>query len=172
HETETDSGFTGVWRADTIRDLGGWDEAAYPNEDTELASRIREGGGRLVLVPEMAAQYTPRNSLTALWRQYWRYGRGRGRTARLHPISIRRSHALCPGLVLTLITAVGPLRRPRPAARAGVALYLAALSATAVGVRPRREAPFVGLVLVTMHVSWGAGYLVGITSKRPAVKPG
>ncbi|MFZ0042458.1 MAG: glycosyltransferase, partial [Solirubrobacteraceae bacterium] len=30
HETETDSGFTGVWRADTIRDLGGWDEAAYP----------------------------------------------------------------------------------------------------------------------------------------------
>lgn len=170
-EVETDSGFTGLWRHSTIARYGGWDELAYPNEDTELASRIREDGGRLLLLPGMAAAYTPRNSLRALWKQYWRYGRGRGRTARMHPISIRRSHALCPGLVLALLGAVTPVAAPRRAARAGLGVYVGALVATAAPARPRRDAPYVPLVLVVLHISYGIGYLIGIITKRPAVRP-
>ena len=61
--------------------LGGWDELAAVNQDTELSSRIRKDGGRIVCVPQMAADYIPRSSLGALALQYWRYGQYRARTA-------------------------------------------------------------------------------------------
>lgn len=167
-ELETDSGFTGVWRRDTVLALGGWDELAYPNEDSELAARIRERGGRLFLLPSLAAEYTPRNSLRALAQQYWRYGRARARTARLHPISARPSHALPPALVLNTVAAGLPLRRVSRLARCGFAVYLAALIATSLRLRGR-EAWAVPLVLVVMHGSWGAGYIVGFTYPVAAV---
>lgn len=170
-ETETDSGFTGLWCRDTLVRHGGWDELTYPNEDSELAARIRKDGGRLLLVPAMAAEYTPRSSARALWLQYWRYGRGRGRTARLHPISIRRSHVLCPALVVTMAAAAAPSRRLRRPARSGLLVYLAALLATGASVRPRRHAPYVPLLLAGMHMSWGTGYLLGLATKRSTVRP-
>jgi succinoglycan biosynthesis protein ExoA len=169
-EMETDSGFTGIWLNETIVRHGGWDTDAYPNEDTELASRIREEGGRLMLVPEMASEYMPRNTLKSLWLQYWRYGRGRGRTARLHPISVRRSHVLTPGLVLTSIASVGPVKPLRAPARVGLLVYLGALLTTAVAARPRRDAPYLPLVLMTMHLSHGCGYLIGLVRPGPVVK--
>ncbi len=170
-EAETDSGFTGMWRRDTLLGLGGWDELAYPNEDSELAARIRESGGRLLLIPQMAAEYTPRNSLRSLWVQYWRYGQARGRTARLHPNSVRRSHALCPALVLTLAAAVTPIPRLSRPARAALGVYAAAVLLTAATARPRRHAAFLPIILPVMHVSWGAAYLRGLATKRSIVKP-
>src|SRR5688572_7837960 len=62
-EIETDTAFTGVWRRETLVDLGGWDEEAITNEDGELAARIRAQGGRIVCVPEMAAECVTRDSL-------------------------------------------------------------------------------------------------------------
>jgi succinoglycan biosynthesis protein ExoA len=170
-EVETDSGFTGMWRRDTIVALGGWDELAYPNEDSELASRIREGGGRLLLVPRMAAEYIPRNSLKSLWIQYWRYGQARGRTARMHPISVRRSHLLCPALTVTVAAAVVPDRRLSRPARAALGVYAAAVLATAATARPRRHAVFLPVIFPVMHLSWGTGYLRGLATKHSIVKP-
>jgi succinoglycan biosynthesis protein ExoA len=171
-ETETDSGFTGLWRRDLLLRHGGWDELAYPNEDSELAARLRKAGGRLVLVPELAAQYTPRNSLRALSVQYWRYGRSRARTARLHPMTVRRSHLLPPLLVLAgglaLMAPAGIAR----AARLSLAGYGGVLLATAIRADSvPSEAPFIPLVLIVMHVSWGAGYLLGCAYPAPAVRP-
>jgi GT2 family glycosyltransferase len=171
-EVETDSGFTGMWHRDTLLRHGGWDERAYPNEDSELAARIREAGGRLLLVPAMAAEYTPRNSLRSLWVQYWRYGQARGRTARLHANSVRRSHVLCPGLVLVLASAAAPVAWLRRPARAALGVYGTAVVATAATAHPRRDAVYVPLILAVMHVSWGAGYLRGLVTKGTAVKPG
>jgi succinoglycan biosynthesis protein ExoA len=171
-ETETDSGFTGVWERDTLTRLGGWDALAYPNEDSELASRIREEGGRLVMLPELAAQYAPRNSLGGLAKQYWRYGRARARTARIHPISRRTSHLLPPALTLALIAALLPVRPVSTAGRAAAIAYLAALvDAAARAPCPGEDAVFVPLVLAVMHLSWGSGYLMGTIRPAPAVRP-
>ncbi|MDQ4044324.1 MAG: glycosyltransferase, partial [Chloroflexota bacterium] len=84
-EIETDSGFTGLWRRVTLLEHSGWDERWQINEDAELAARIRASGGRIVCLPEMAARYIPRESLGALARQYWRYGRYRALTSLEHP---------------------------------------------------------------------------------------
>ena len=170
-ETEVDSGFTGVWRRETVLEHGGWDEGWPVNQDAELAARIRAAGGRLVCVPEMAARYVPRDSLRALARQYWRYGQYRAKTAQRHPVAMRRSHVLAPGVVLAAAGAVapGPQRR---LARAGVAAWGTALVATAAreaaaGRAAPADAVALPLVFAAMHLPWGAGFLAGCARFGP-----
>jgi len=109
-EIEVDTGFTGLLRRETLRDLGGWDEGWPINQDGELAGRVRSRGGRIVSLPEMAAGLVARDSLRALARQYSRYGFYRVKTSRRHPATLRRSHLLPPALVLA---AIGSCLRPR-----------------------------------------------------------
>jgi len=163
-ETEVDSGYTGVWRRDTLVRLGGWDERWAVNEDGELAARIRKGGGRIICVPEMGARYVPRNSLRSLARQYWRYGRFRAKTCRAHPDSMRRSHLLPPALALAVPAAILPLRRVSGAARLALVAYGVALAATAARRLPSagaRDSAAIPLLLATIHLTWGVGFLVG-----------
>lgn len=164
HEIEVDSGFTGVWRRDTLERHGGWDEDWPINQDGELAARIRAGGGRIVCIPEMTASYVPRSSLRALARQYFRYGQYRVKTARRHPQSMRRSHVVAPALAMTLLRAPFGQRRSGRFARLGVLAYattVAATSARLAAKRGRGDALGLALVFVTMHLSWGYGFLVG-----------
>src|SRR3954449_7120435 len=94
-EVELDTGvFAGVWRRSTLERHGGWDTGWPINQDSELAARVLAAGGRIVLLPEMGAGYVPRDSLRSLGRQYFRYGLYRGKTARYHPTSLRRSHLM------------------------------------------------------------------------------
>jgi succinoglycan biosynthesis protein ExoA len=163
-EFEVDSGFTGLWWRDTLERHGGWDEEWLNDQDFELAARIRKAGGTIVCVPAMAAEYIVRDSLGALARQYHRYGFYRVKTSLRHPESLRRSHVLAPGLVLTIVAAAAapsPLRRP---ARAGVAAY--AMAVVGVSARAARSAPMADAVALpavfaTMHLAWGAGFLRG-----------
>jgi succinoglycan biosynthesis protein ExoA len=167
-ETETDAGFTGLWRRETLARLRGWREDWVVNEDGELAARLLEAGGRIVCVPEMAARYVPRRSVAALMRQYWRYGQYRAKTCRHHPESMRRSHLLPPAVVLTLAAALVPARAARPL-RAAPGAYALVLAVEAVRISRNggREAWWVPAVLASMHTSWGAGFLVGCVRFGP-----
>jgi glycosyltransferase involved in cell wall biosynthesis len=163
-EFETDAGFTGVWRRETLERYDGWDEEWQINEDGELAARMLEAGGRIVCVPEMAAHYVPRSSLKGLARQYWRYGQYRAKTLGRHPEVTRRSHFVAPALTVTVAAALlpGPVGR---AGRLGAAVYGAALVAESarLGRSHGRAADALRLpaVFATMHIPWGAGFLLG-----------
>jgi succinoglycan biosynthesis protein ExoA len=166
-ERQLDTGvFGGVWLRQTLLAFGGWDERWPINQDSELAARFLARGQRLVCIPQMAASYTPRDSLPRLARQYFRYGFYRARTFSAHPRSVRRSHLLPPSLVLALAAAIrSPPPLPR-AARAAVAAYglaVARTAATAAARRQgRRESALLLAVLPTMHLSWGAGAIAGM----------
>ena len=169
-EIETDTAFTGVWRKETLEELGGWDEEAITNEDGELAARIRAQGGRIVCIPEMAAECVTRGSLPALARQYYRYGRGRVRTLRLHPETMRASHVLPPAMMLAAVGSVIGPRRTTGVFRAGAAVYFAALALESIRISLRDGEPdarYMPLVLVTMHGSWGAGFFAGCIAHGP-----
>jgi hypothetical protein len=102
----------------------------------------------------------------ALARQYWRHGRFRAKTNRRHPGSLRRTHLLPPGLLVTGVAALAAPRPARPLARAAIGAYGAALLATAAsaarhGGRPR-DAGGLLVVLPVMHAAWGAGFLAGV----------
>lgn len=161
---ETDTGFTGVLRRQTLERLGGWDEGSLVNEDAEIAARLRAAGGRIICVPEMAARYIPRDGLRPLARQYFRYGMYRARTSGLHPHGLRRSNMLPPGVVLTIGAALAAPGLLRPVARAGVGAYAGAVLVTCARLARAagwRDAIALPAVFATMHLSWGAGFLVG-----------
>ena len=46
-------------------------------EDADLAYRIRQQGGEVVLDPTIRSRYRPRSTPGALWRQFYRYGRAK-----------------------------------------------------------------------------------------------
>ncbi len=169
-EIEVDSGFTGMWRRELLERYGGWDERWPVNEDHELAARLRVNGRRIVCIPEMAAEYIPRNSLKRLAKQYFTYGRYRAKTCGAHPESMRRSHVLAPGLALTVLLAVLAPRPIRSLAWLGIGVYALALLGTSVAVaRPGqvRDALALPAVFVTMHLAAGFGFLVGSVQHGP-----
>lgn len=171
-EIEVDTGYTGIWLRSTLLSHGGWNEEWEVNEDSELAARVRAAGGRIVCVPELGARYIPRNSLPALARQYWRYGRYRAKTCRAHPESMRPSHVLPPLLVLALLTAAFPRRWSSRMSRGAVAVYLVALALAPASRRGAGLRPAVGMpmALATMHLAWGLGFLAGCARFGPPVE--
>lgn len=163
-EFEVDSGFAGLWLRETLERHGGWDEEWLNDQDSELAARIRKAGGTIVCVPAMTAAYLPRDSLLALARQYHRYGYYRVKTSLRHPETLRRSHVLAPGLVLTAAAALAAPRPLRPAARAGLAAYGAAVAFETVRAARGEslgDAASLPAVFATMHFAWGVGFLRG-----------
>lgn len=164
-EIELDAGvFAGVWRRETLDRLGGWDDAWPVNQDSELAARVHADGGRIVCIPEMAAEYLPRDTLRGLWRQYWRFGFYRAKTGARHPHSLRRTHLLPPAVVLTLLAALVAPRPLRRLARTGAGVYAAAVLA-ASGAEARRapvaQVALLPVVLLVVHLSFGCGFIAG-----------
>jgi GT2 family glycosyltransferase len=166
-EYNLDSGvFAGVWARETLLAYGGWDERWARNQDSEMAGRFLDRGERLVCLPAMASEYTPRNSVPSLWRQYLEYGDYREWTAVRHPHTMRRSHLLAPALVVSAAAAVIAPQPARRAARAGLAVYAAALAAAgATALRDADDpgaAALVPVALSAMHFGHGAGMLRGV----------
>lgn len=163
-EVDAASGFTGLFDRGFVERLGGWDVAWSANQDAELAARVLEAGGRIVVLRALAARYVPRGSLRALARQYRRYGVYRAKTCQRHPQSTELRHALPPAVVLTSFAAALPLGPVRLAARVCMGGYVAVLLATAAGAAreaPLRDAAALPAVCATMHAAWGAGFFVG-----------
>jgi hypothetical protein len=122
------------------------------------------------MLPEMAAEYVPRDTLEGLARQYFRYGLYRSKTAYHHPGSLRRSHMLAPGMVLATAGSLVPVRMVSRPARLAVAGYLGALVLTSARVsQPGRErdAAALPLVFAIMHLTWGAGFLTSFVRNGP-----
>jgi GT2 family glycosyltransferase len=163
----TTSVFAGVWRRDTLDALGGWDPAWAVNEDSEMASRVLAGGGRLVCRSEMAARYAPRDTLGGLARQYRSYGRHRAKTFVRHPESAGPLRVATAGLPLAIASSVLPGRVGR-LGRALTAGYGAAVAGQAVRTAgPTREAPGVAAVYAAMHLAFASGFLEGLLVDGP-----
>ena len=72
-------------RRSAMLELGGFDEALYPNEENALMDEIQARGGRLVYDPKLIAWRRPRRTLRAFLKMLLTYGRGRAEQFRLHP---------------------------------------------------------------------------------------
>ena len=154
----------GVFRRAALDAAGGFDAGLARNEDYELNWRLRARGGTVWFDPALYVAYRPRGGVPALAAQYYQWGWWKLLMLRRHPGSLRVRQLAAPLLVLGL--AASPLAALAGATGIGAALpslWLAALAAgsAAAGVRRREPAAVLApLVLMTMHLSWGAGFLV------------
>jgi succinoglycan biosynthesis protein ExoA len=173
-EWQLDSGvFCGVWARETLFEIGGWDERWLRNQDSEMAGRFQAADETLVCLPQMGAQYAPRGTVPALWRQYRQYGEYRERTAVRHPRTLRRSHLLAPAVVMAAPVALGGPAATRRLAQAVLAAYSGVLFGSGFVARRRAanrgDAALVPVVLGTMHLAHGCGFWRGIVRYGPPV---
>lgn len=162
----TDTVPFGAYERSYINWLGGYDESLLTNEDYELNTRIRAAGGRIWLDPAIRTVYFARPTLTALWRQYWRYGYWKARMLKRNPGSLRWRQAIPPLFVLSLM--IGGLLAIlwQPAryllAIVGMVYFFVLLIA---GLQIAFEKKDISLLVIApiaiavMHLSWGTAFL-------------
>ena len=99
----TDTVYLGAWPRQVFDQVGVYNEHVGVNEDYELNYRIRKAGGEIYFSPDIRSQYFGRQTLRALVRQYFRYGRSKMMVLRDHPASVRWRHLVAPAFVAGLV---------------------------------------------------------------------
>jgi len=156
----------GAFRKEWIDRVGSFNEKLLTNEDYEYNTRLREAGGLIWFDPTIRSVYYSRSTLSELARQYWRYGYWKARMLAAFPSSIRWRQTLPPLFILSTLGLglVGIIWGPsRVLLGVQCAIYVALLiSAGFIGSIQRKSPAMIAglpLALMTMHFSWGAGFL-------------
>ena len=166
---DVDSVYLGVYRRSALDAAGRYDPSLLRTEDDDMNTRIRAAGGRIHLDPTIRSSYLGRQTLGALFRQYFGYGHWKVALAAKRPDAIRPRHLVPAAFVLALVVAglTSILVWP-PALPALVVMYLIALAV--VGLLTAR-APLASrfvfpLAVATMHLGYGIGSWQAIIQGR------
>lgn len=175
-EGEAESAYLGVMRRDVLDEVGLFDETIRRGEDWELNLRIRQAGHRVWFDPMLSVTYWPRESWLRLARQFRATGAWRGelvrRFGRRNGLRFFAPPALVLLVVLALVTGVlqatgvlsGMAALIASAVYVPLALYVLLIVGVAIapGGGGIRQRVWTLLVLPTMHLSWGLGFLAGV----------
>lgn len=171
-----DSVYLGVFRRAALEKVGGFDEHFTRAQDWELNYRLRQAGEVVWFDPDLAVTYRPRSNLRDLARQFHGSGRWRREVMSQYPHTVSVRYLAPPvALVATtvgVVVGVVGLATGARALTAGIALPAGYLLAVAVGsagaARPLsgRARAWLPVVVVTMHMSWAAGFLLGTRPRR------
>ena len=174
-EGPADTVYLGVFRREAIEGVGGYDERFTRAQDWEMNYRLRSNGGLVYFTPKLRVAYRPRGDVRSLASQYFHYGRWRYEVMRRHPASVNLRYLAPPTALLGLVAGtvagiVGAFTWPWLMLGFAVpATYLAAvLVASVVTSRglAARSRMLLNLVYPTMHICWGTGFLISVTSYR------
>lgn len=159
----SDSVYLGVFRRTILNQLGGFDPDVIRGQDWELNLRIRQSGNVVWFDPRLEVEYHPRSSWQKLAKQFYDTGLWRGQLTRRAPKAASLRYFAPPVLVLALGLALvlnllgwdGPM--------IGLWAYLAVCAG--IGLFAAKRWMLV-VVLPTMHIAWGAGFIAGFLRKK------
>ena len=164
-EGPVDTVYLGVFDAEALAAVGGFDESLERNQDYELNWRLREQGRFVWLDPGLVVDYLPRSSWSGLARQYYDYGAWKRTVIGRHPRSMRPRQLAAPALVCGLALSAVELIRGRLRGGLVPAAYLGACGVAAARLRRslpgRADRCRAAAAFVVMHLSWGMGFLAG-----------
>lgn len=176
-EGEAESAYLGVMRRAVLEEVGLFDESIRRGEDWELNLRIRSAGYRVWFDPALAVTYWPRESWIRLARQFLATGTWRGELVRRYGLRNSLRYFAPPILVLAVVLSVilgvlqltgvvsGVWSALASLVHVPVAAYILLVLAVAAGPgggSGARDKLWTLAVLPTMHLAWGAGFLVGV----------
>ncbi len=177
NEGEAESAYLGVMRREVLDEVGLFDETIRRGEDWELNLRIRQAGHRVWFDPSLSVTYWPRESWLRLARQFRATGAWRGELVRRFGRRNGIRYFAPPALVLVVALAIVVGVLQLTGVLSGIAslvasvvvygplaLYLLLVLAVALapGGGGLRQKLWTLLVLPTMHLSWGIGFLGGV----------
>jgi glycosyltransferase involved in cell wall biosynthesis len=167
---ESDTVYLGCFRKEALLAVGGFDERFTRAQDWELNFRLRQSGGVVYFDPRLTVTYRPRSTIKALAKQYFEYGRWRRVVSRRHQGSINYRYLAPPFTVVATFLSIiaGGLF--------GALFFIPALiysvfilgSSIIIG-KSLGEILCLPTILLTMHISWGLGFLTSPKSLAPAV---
>ena len=165
-----------VARRDPMLELGGFNEALYPNEENALMDELQKRGGKLIYDPQLVVHRRPRATLKSFARMLMTYGRGRAEQFRLHP-TFGSALNFVPPLFLVYLIALPVVLLSLPSL-AGMALIPLALYVLAVLVQGAVLAAGGQIlnslaaipIIVLTHILYGFGFWRGLFSalKKPS----
>jgi succinoglycan biosynthesis protein ExoA len=165
---EVDTVAFGAYRRSVFQKHGLLDEEMVRNQDDEFNYRLRERGGRILLVPDIHVRYYSRSSPRSLWSQYFQYGYWKVRVLQKHPCQMQLRQFVPPIFLASLLIA-GFLALFFPFGRVLLVLvacsYLLAnlVASIWIGARSGWEHLLLSpLVYAILHISYGSGFLVGL----------
>lgn len=179
---EAETVFLGVFRKQAVLDAGGFDETMHRAQDWELNYRLRRRGGLIWFSPDLRVTYRPRSSFRALIPQFFRTGQWRREVVRRHRDTLSRRYLAPPvatagvgaGLFAGLVGRSAAHRGQRslswlrigwlgPVGYAALVVGGAVFADPRLSRAARLRLPF---VLASMHLAWGAGFLLGLPAGK------
>ena len=171
---EVDTVYLGTFRKSALERVGYFDESFIRAQDWEMNYRIRKTGGKIWFNPDLVVSYRPRKNLLQLAKQYFEYGQWRKQVTKTYPETVSMRYLAPPvtvsgliaGFVMVLFSKILEINWLQIGWLAPLVyltvILLAFLSiGSKIGLLSRL---YLLLVLPTMHLSWGVGFLKG--SKR------
>jgi len=162
-------------RRDAMLELGGFNEALYPNEENALMDELQKRGGRLVYDPQFLADRRPRHSLKAFIKMLMTYGRGRAEQFRLHPGFGSAMNFIPPlfclylfGLLVLALIPGESLAPLKCLAAAPLGLYGVLVVLQTVALMPSHgfiRSVLAMPLLVASHLFYGIGFWRGLFTK-------
>lgn len=159
--------YYGIYRRQYAVDLGLYDETLLKSEDDDFFFRMIQAGGKIYSTYKIRMTYFPRQTFSALWRQYSDFGYWKIAFIRKHHRPVKLFQMVPAAFVLYLIlgaamTLWNPLRR---AYFAILALYL--LLDAAFSIRNERasgigEKAMLFWAHIVIHVAYGLGGWKGV----------
>ena len=171
---EVDTVYLGTFRKSALERVGYFDESFIRAQDWEMNYRIRKTGGKIWFNPDLVVSYRPRKNILQLAKQYFEYGQWRKQVTKTYPETVSMRYLAPPvtvsgliaGFVMVLFSKILDINWLQIGWLAPLVyltvILLAFLSiGSKIGLLSRL---YLLLVLPTMHLSWGVGFLKG--SKR------
>jgi glycosyltransferase involved in cell wall biosynthesis len=171
---EADTVYLGTFRKSALERVGYFDESFIRAQDWEMNYRIRKTGGKIWFNPDLVVSYRPRKNILQLAKQYFEYGQWRKQVTKTYPETVSMRYLAPPvtvsgliaGFVMVLFSKILDISWLQIGWLAPLVyltvILLAFLSiGSKIGLLSRL---YLLLVLPTMHLSWGVGFLKG--SKR------
>lgn len=155
-----DHGHHALMRIGSFKRAGGYCEDLAANEDAELDHRLAKLGERIWLEPSLALTYSPRATASALWLQYFRYGRGRARMLLMHRARPKTRQILPLGVPIASAMALLASFSWWFAAPLIIWTSLLLAASCALGIREGRGCALLsGAAAGIMQFAWGSGFL-------------
>lgn len=163
-----DTVYLGVFLRSALITVGGFDERFTRAQDWELNYRLRQEGGIVYFDPRLHVTYRPRPTFKALSKQYFEYGRWRHVVIRRHQGTVNLRYLAPPFALLGTVLSIIAGLVLAPIWFAPALIYIAFLIVASLSIG-RNIGEYVRLpwILLTMHISWGAGYLTSPRSLVP-----
>ena len=171
---EADTVYLGTFKKSALIRVGYFDESFIRAQDWEMNYRIRKTGGKIWFNPDLVVTYRPRKNLFELAKQYFQYGQWRKQVTKTYPETVSLRYLAPPitvgGLIIGLAMILFSNILDTSWLQIGwiaPALYFSVilLALFSIGSKISLLSRLLLLVVLpTMHLSWGVGFLKG--SKR------